>query len=819
LPLANASPHTPPPKAQSPHADRSHTLTPPPSPHLTRFLLLVATCAVSLLPALTLADDLDDLSARVADTNKNIEQIRNQYIGRIDFDNASEIDARLQEGMVLMELGDPARASVIFLDIVSRDEWKGKTAYTRAYFLLARSLYLSGNRHTARKWLKRSIEEGNPDDRQAAVAMFIELAIQDKRLLAQSDWDDLERLFQQISSSLSTLQPELLYARGKGLYARSQFEEANNNPAASSSLNDALRTFSTLDVNHPTGLAARYFAGVCRVKLADFDGALSDFQTVIDTAQQVPGQTPEQIRQLSEITDLSHIARARIFYERKQWTESLDAYQHIPRTSPHFDQVLFEITWLHISQKDFVMALRHIDILLLSRPDSVFMPDAKRLRADLLKNQGEFGKAIDTYEDLLETFDPALASLNAMVDGQSDPLLYFQNLVAQDRLGTANYLPEDIARWAPPNERMDEAVKMVKSLGQSYENTEEVKLLIREIESAIESDNRYQLFPGLREAWLLVMSVENRTLSLHRDLNITEANLLPQSSPQLEAASQERAAAEAAFASIPQNRDEFLLRSQRLAADLETRKLRAYRLRALIEASQSKVNAIDQWLRLNSAKVSLGAQQEGELRAGIIQARSDIETMTAELRDVDHQIRILDTLGGVDAGLAEHENNVRKTLKLALIRERDAMQPLRAQDPKFQRIDQLRADLDRADADLGSLRTQLTASIDARITDVRRRLGSEKELVQKYTVDYNQLRGDVQLIAGAIAYQHWDQVRTLFGDLVLAADMGVVDVAWLKKEATTEKLDNLKDERNRENDVLKQDFEQVLRESGQSTTP
>ena len=121
-------------------------MTPPLSTHHTRFLLLFAACAVGLLSLPAHADDLDDLSARVADANKNIEQIRNQYIGRIDFDNISEIDARLQEGMVLMELGDPARASVIFLDIVSRDEWKGKTAYTRAYFLLARSLYWNNER-------------------------------------------------------------------------------------------------------------------------------------------------------------------------------------------------------------------------------------------------------------------------------------------------------------------------------------------------------------------------------------------------------------------------------------------------------------------------------------------------------------------------------------------------------------------------------------------------------------------------------------------------------------------------------------------------
>jgi hypothetical protein len=240
---------------------------------------------------------------------------------------------------------------------------------------------------------------------------------------------------------------------------------------------------------------------------------------------------------------------------------------------------------------------------------------------------------------------------------------------------------------APPDERMLEAIGMVSSLTQSRKNTEEINLLIREIEAAIESDNRYQLFPGLREAWVNALAIENRILSLHRDLNLIEADLLSASSPQLTAATSERLSSEKLFLALPQNRDEHQLRSQRLALELEQRKLRAYRLRSLIESSDAKVSAIDQWLRINITKTNFDAQQETDLRAGLASARADITSLTAELREAEHQLRILDTLGGLDAGLVEHENNIRKSFKLSLRRERDAMQPLRSQDPDLQRID------------------------------------------------------------------------------------------------------------------------------------
>jgi len=70
-------------------------------------------------------------------------------------------------------------------------------------------------------------------------------------------------------------------------------------------------------------------------------------------------------------------------------------------------------------------------------------------------------------------------------------------------------------------------------------------------------------------------------------------------------------------------------------------------------------------------------------------------------------------------------------------------------------------------------------------------------------------------VAGQIAYEHWTRVRQLFADLVLAADVGVVDVAWLKKESKSRELEYQIEARNQERDVLEQEFKEVLRELGQ----
>ena len=67
-----------------------------------------------------------------------------------------------------------------------------------------------------------------------------------------------------------------------------------------------------------------------------------------------------------------------------------------------------ELLQAHLPSSKVVKAFNHIiaSQLISNRcwADHSDMADAKRLRADLLKNQGEFGKAIDTYEDLIDTF-------------------------------------------------------------------------------------------------------------------------------------------------------------------------------------------------------------------------------------------------------------------------------------------------------------------------------------------------------------------------------------------------------------------------------
>ena len=65
---------------------------------------------------------------------------------------------------------------------------------------------------------------------------------------------------------------------------------------------------------------------------------------------------------------------------------------------------------------------------------------------------------------------------------------------------------------------------------------------------------------------------------------------------------------------------------------------------------------------------------------------------------------------------------------------------------------------------------------------------------------------------GRIAYQSFRRVRRQVYDLVLKADVGIIDVAWTRKRGDADKIQKLASDKDRELRLLDDDFREVLEE-------
>ena len=67
-------------------------------------------------------------------------------------------------------------------------------------------------------------------------------------------------------------------------------------------------------------------------------------------------------------------------------------------------------------------------------------------------------------------------------------------------------------------------------------------------------------------------------------------------------------------------------------------------------------------------------------------------------------------------------------------------------------------------------------------------------------------------VAGLVAYENIREVRRRFYDLVVRSEVGVVDVAWARKQEKTDKIGRLVRQQKRDLKVLDDEFRDVLKE-------
>ena len=108
---------------------------------------------------------LDGLELRLQEARVGLAALEDLTLSDARLEREFPIEHRLQEGLILLEGGDPARASVLFLDVISREQWRNEPGYKQAMFLLAVALHESGHHASAKNKLESVLREGRPEDR------------------------------------------------------------------------------------------------------------------------------------------------------------------------------------------------------------------------------------------------------------------------------------------------------------------------------------------------------------------------------------------------------------------------------------------------------------------------------------------------------------------------------------------------------------------------------------------------------------------------------------------------------------------------------
>jgi hypothetical protein len=97
--------------------------------------------------------------------------------------------------------------------------------------------------------------------------------------------------------------------------------------------------------------------------------------------------------------------------------------------------------------------------------------------------------------------------------------------------------------------------------------------------------------------------------------------------------------------------------------------------------------------------------------------------------------------------------------------------------------------------------------------EIRDKVVAEQVLLKQYNGDETRASGEAGQLVGRIAFDSFRRVRGQFYDLVLKADVGVVDVAFTRKRDKTSDIQKTAADKDRQLRALDEEFKEVLKEA------
>jgi tetratricopeptide (TPR) repeat protein len=699
-------------------------------------------------------------------------------------------------------LGDWLHASILLTGVVSEPLARSADFYPRAVFLLADSLRNQGSCRAAADLYAELMALPVAPDRAAAAAGALDCALQ---LGRDAELDALAA--EALRAAAGAPGPEVLYLAAKGTFFRRDLPDAER-------IRLALEAFAR--VPPPFHHAARYFEGVLELQAKRLDAAYERFEE----CTRLPTVNARQ----AGIREQCTLALARIHADQGRHAEALERYRQLPVDSVHFDEAEYEAAWVLVKEGRLDPALRVAEAIADLAPDSAAAPQATLLQGHLHLRLGRYSKALDAYNRVINTYAPVRDEIDAVLSVQQDPGRYFEELVGRQgkSFDAAALLPPLALRWGGQSGGVAGAIGLAGAIHDGRAGLLEGEAIAARIEAALARGGAVDAFPALRRAWTTSDAVETASVWLEAGLTdgvleLVGATLPAERRAEARALRGKREALQAPLATLPRTLEEADARQARLRQRMAEVEAEASRFDHLIAGCTAAVDATELWAERHRAQLAGDAEARAEFAEELRRHREVIAAYEAEVRDLRLAIgEARDKVSGV--ALASGEGAVRERFLQALAGERGLLDA-----PRSGMGQERLAELERGEAliyRLAKLRERAVGmkalaarAAEARAGALRARIGAERRELAAHASAVDAVVLEAKGFVGQLAFRSFREVREQFYQLVLKADVGIVDVAWSRKRERLDKIQQLSQQKATELQQLDRDFKLLLQDS------
>ena len=740
---------------------------------------------------------LNTLKVGVGNLEKQLTTMEKYYINPELARTAYKFESQFNEGRVFFLLGDYARASIFFVEIVENSANKNHPGYIEALYYLAESLYQGRNVLAAKHYFEELLKSGGRKYFQESIIRMAELA------LRQEKYKQVVKLYKRLKKEIGVEQidPHIYYLYAKSLYFTKKHKEV-------------IQFLERIPSDHYDYLRSLYLKGAIFAFFGKLDDALVVYKKI--SSVDIESLPADQ----REIVELSFMALARLYYEREDFDNAIENYHHVSRTSINFDQALYEITWTLIRKGEFRESLRHIEVLLLNNPNSVFFPEGQLMRGNIYLNLKGYSEAILSYHEVLSNFQDISDNMKSILKSEKDPELFFRNLIRKDfETGTVEYLPDFIPKWVEPDPNMNRSLLIVEDLVTSQKDIIESYIIIEDVENAINARSRIDVFPVLKEGWARGLEVEAEAIDVKRQLIEIERKLVwsiatPEERRIYDEMRSSSDRLEQQYNAIPKTEYDLARREERVEDRIHGMEVLAFKLSYQIEAINAQLVAIEKWLSDAIRNDEVSDEEIASIRKGLAREKEEVIFLENEFQEIKRQLSREKAEVGIRDESAAEEERIKKEYQLLLAKEKEFLGKLRSRlSPEQQKnlvtIDKLRERLLYLEGGLRGFFSRLNEIVEVKVSEIHILLEQEKASLARFHDSVISYTSEAENIVGKVAYANFRMVEKQFSDIVLRADVGLIDISWQRKEEKSKRIEELIDVRVDEIDTLDEDFAEL----------
>ncbi len=752
---------------------------------------LRAALAVLTAPSFVAAQDLGEVGSQLSVLEGQAAQIGQAATSAAATParQGPDYQERFADAELLYRLRDYARSAVLFTDIV--ENYANTPAFPQGLYLLGDALFQAGDRYGARTRFRQVLDHaGEPVFRpfvQRALGRLIEIEI----ALGANDEDSsrrVEEYFRRLGQiPPSEIEAQTTYIRGKFLFLRS-------NP----DLDGARQAFEAIPATAPIYPQARYFLGAILTLRQQYPEAIEAFQRV----SQLEADGPDQQR----VVDLSILAVGRLQVERESFDAAIESYQRIGRNSAYFDRALFEQAWAYIKLGDAIRAERALEILAISAPDSPLIPEGKLLWGNLLLRTGRFQRAQQVFQEVRDQFGPVYQQI-AAANGGANPERYFQELIRSNLqvFDASSFLPAQALAWVRQEGGLDNSLRVISDLNTCRTYVREATDLIDRLNAALNAPSRSHVFLDLGRARQRVWQALNRSTQLRESVALAMDANVDAGNVELQGVISQRRALAAQIARLPVDDDGLRRRDRQADNELQTQSQTLQRNQQRVDGLEAMIVAMERYLADPSHQSA--TLDRAPIEAELAQQRSNLQGLRDRVTNIRRMISAARSQIGPGDPRYAHDVEMRAQLRDLINREATA---LRAAGRMPGQADGLLARIDQLDQRIEEADGRVNAAVDQRIVTLVNQVQQESTRVEGYRVRLGALEREAEDVVGNLIQRQFRQVQLQFYQIVMRADLGLVDVAWEEREEHNNRARLLAEEQNREISALNDEFSEVV---------